>query len=142
MNFFKKLFYPSKKQSEWGIHNVEIYLDLDLFYERIKNTSEFDKRNIYYYRGNISNLKCIITNDYGNGERDINHISLEFVSVKNIEEVKKRVLFESSLFFPDKLKDIKTFNSGYNHIYHNEDSKLVPINSVLIAKEGVYFCSK
>lgn len=142
MKLFAKLRRKKTRFPEWGQHSVEVFLDMPSFYERISNTSEFDNRDVYYYRGELSNLKSLISNEYCNGERDINDISLEYITFKKKDDVNHRILLEWGVFFPDSVKEIKCLNPYYRYIYQNEDDKLVPIKSVLIAKEGVYFCSK
>lgn len=142
MNFFRKLFKPKVKYPEWDIHQLEMFNDIPYFYERIKETDEFDKRDIYYYREEASKLKSLIINKDLYGENSINDISLEFITVGQNDVKNKRIVFESALFYSDTLKMIKNYNPYFNFIYKRDNGNIVVLNTVLIAKDAIYFCSK
>lgn len=142
MKLFDKLRRKKTRFPEWGQHSVEVFLDIRLFYERISDTTEFDNRDVFYYRGELSNLKSLILDETCKGEHAINNSSLEYVSFKQKDDTNNCVVLEWAMFFPDSVKDIKELPPYYSYLYQNVDDKMVLIKSVLIAKEGVYFCSK
>lgn len=149
MKFLKKLkaFFTFDPNPDCPKNFCKCFTSFDEVVKYIPYINQgFGRHYVYYYLGESTNLANLISQPYGNGEKDIPDISLEYVGESSIKG--NNVVLRNTPFFPDMIGDIEEKyhkldrNNERKVLYKTDSGRMVAINSFVLAKENMYICSK
>lgn len=118
---------------------VTIHCDSMATFLRLANSCNFlDDNFLYFYDGAVDKLiKCI---SFENGESNISNGLIDYLQLVKVNKKANTLIFDSNLFFPDTVKDLKQNIKGCNFgaILRNSENRAKTIKHAIIAKHGVY----
>lgn len=126
----------------WGFnkeinHNVR-HNDIKGFLQEISESNTLDKKYVYIFTGNVLLIKRVVSNPYGQGEKDLNDNSIIYPSVRSYDEKHNCLVLDEAMFIPIIVKDLKKycgiehmrFVSGYGNTWE--------LRHAVICDENIY----